>query len=208
MTPLFLIACGTTNSVPNNGGASASSVSSAQPEQKSGIAYAQARTETKPSGKILIAYFSRSGNTSEIANQIHQRAGGDIFEIVTVNQYPSDYDATTKQAKQELEAGFRPELKTKVADMESYDVIFLGYPNWWSSIPMPVATFLSQYNLAGKTIVPFCTHEGSGLGRSVEDIRKLSPRSTIGEGIAIRGKSVKSAQNDVAGWLDKLGFAK
>jgi len=106
----------------------------------------------------LVAYFSHSGNTRVIANQIHEIVGGDIFEIVAVDPYPSDYDAVVKQAKQELDEDYRPELETKVEIMESYNVVFVGYPIWWSTIPMPVVTFLSQYEFSGKTIVPFCTH--------------------------------------------------
>ncbi|MGL5512516.1 MAG: flavodoxin, partial [Sporomusa sp.] len=158
--------------------------------------------------KVFIAYFSRSGNTREIANQIHRNVGGDIFEIVTVNPYPSDYNATTRQAKQELETGYKPELQTKINNMQEYAVIYLGYPNWWGTIPMPVVTFLSQYDLAGKTIIPFSTHQGSGLGRSVDDIKKYSPGSTILEGLAIRGSDARSAQNDVNEWLHKTRMVK
>jgi flavodoxin len=92
--------------------------------------------------------------------------------------------------------------------MPSYDVIFLGYPNWYGTMPMPVFTFLEEYNLSGKTIVPFCTHEGSGLGRSVTDIRKMCPQSTVLEGLAIRGSDVKDAQNEVTGWLRDIGMKK
>ncbi len=153
---------------------------------------------------ILIAYFSRSGNTRVIATQIHESVGGNIFEIMPVDPYPSGYDEVVKQAKQELEEGYRPEQKTKVENMESYNVVFVGYPNWWGTIPMPVATFLSQYDFSGKNIVPFCTHEGSRLGRSVTDISKLCPQSTILDGLAVRGREVKKAQNDVSEWLREL----
>jgi flavodoxin len=156
--------------------------------------------------KALVAYFSRTGNTREIANQIHEKVGGDIFEIVTVNPYPSDYNECVDQAGQELEKGYRPELKTIVKDIGSYDAVFIGYPNWWSTIPAPVVTFLSTYDLSGKTIVPFCTHEGSRLGRSVTDITKLCPHSTIRDGLAVRGGDVRNARNEVSGWLRKLGM--
>jgi flavodoxin len=154
--------------------------------------------------KALVAYFSRTGNTREIANQIHEKAGGDIFEIVSVNPYPGDYNECVKQARQELEKGYRPGLKTIVKNMESYDVIFIGYPNWWSTIPTPVAAFLSEYDLAGKTVVPFCTHEGSRLGRSATDIANLCPRSTIRDGLAVRGGDVKNARTEVSNWLREL----
>jgi len=99
-------------------------------------------------------------------------------------------------------------LKTKVQNIESYDVIFIGYPNWWGTFPAPVKTFLSSYDFSGKIIVPFCTHEGSGRGNSVSDIVKLCPKSTLLEGIAIRGGSVKTAQNEVSEWLRRIKITK
>jgi flavodoxin len=137
---------------------------------------------------ILVAYFSHTGNTRVIANQIHENVGGDIFEIVTVDPYPDDYNACVDKAKQEQDDNSRPELATKVENMDSYDVVFVGYPNWWGTMPMAVFTFLEEYDFSGKTIVPFCTHEGSGLGRSVEDIKELCPQSTILEGLQSRAE--------------------
>lgn len=157
---------------------------------------------------ILVAYFSHSGNTRVIANQIHESVGGDIFEIVAVDPYPSGYDEVVEQARKELRAEHKPKLKTKVENMESYDVVFVGYPNWWGTLPRPIATLLSQYDFSGKTIVPFCTHEGSGLGRSVMDITKLCPQSTILDGLAVRGGGVKNAQNEVSGWLREIGMVE
>ena len=125
---------------------------------------------------------------------------------MAADSYPRDYDAVVEQARKELSQNYRPELKTKVANMESYNMVFVGYPSWWGTIPMPVATFLSEYDYSGKTIVPFCTNEGSGLGRSVTDIKELCPRSTILDGLAVRGSGVKQAQNEVSGWLRKIGM--
>ncbi|WP_018885753.1 flavodoxin [Paenibacillus massiliensis] len=156
--------------------------------------------------KILIAYFSISGNTETIANQIQETVGGDIFKIETVVPYPADYDALTDQAQQEQNDNYRPELANQVDNLESYDVIFLGYPNWWGTIPMALFTFLEENDLSGKTIVPFTTHDGSGFGRSIADIEKLSPQSTIVDGFSVRGRSADSAQEDVAEWLADLGI--
>jgi flavodoxin len=154
--------------------------------------------------KILVAYFSYSGNTREIASQIHKSVGGDIFEIQSVKPYPDDYDAVVQQARQELKSGHKPALKTNVENIKPYDLVFIGYPNWCSTIPAPVMAFLSQYDFSGKTIVPFCTHEGSGLGRSATDISKLCPKSTLLDGVAIRGSDVKTAQKKVSEWLRKI----
>ena len=172
------------------------------------LSLAQAAETGSGGKKILIAYYSRTGNTREIAHQIQKIAGGDLFEILPVQPYPKDYDEAVAQAKREQQAGARPKLKTRVKNIESYPIFFVGYPNWWGTMPMPLFTFLSDYNFSGKTIVPFCTHEGSRLGESVEDIRELCPQSTILEGLAVRGGGVKKAQNEVSGWLRKIGMIK
>ncbi|HEX3046844.1 MAG TPA: flavodoxin, partial [Bacillota bacterium] len=122
--------------------------------------------------------------------------------------YSSNYGAVVEQAKQEQESGYRPKLKTKIANIKSYDVVFVGYPNWWGTMPMAVFTFLEEYDLSGKTIAPFCTHEGSGLGQSVTDIAKLCPKSAILDGLAVRGRMVKNAQNEVSEWLRKIKIIK
>jgi flavodoxin len=158
--------------------------------------------------KILIAYFSRTGNTRHVANRIQPRVGGDVFELRTVHTYPQEYRATTEQAKREQETGFRPRLTAEVQNMAEYDTVFIGYPNWWGTLPMAFFTFLEKYDFSGKTLIPFCTHEGSRLGRGVADIRTLCPSSKILEGIALRGGSVRSdsAEREVAEWLRKPGM--
>jgi len=158
--------------------------------------------------KILVAYFSYSGNTKMVADQIHKSVGGDIFEIKTADPYPTDYNTVADQAKKEQADNYRPKLATKVENIDSYDVIFLGYPNWWGTMPMAVFTFLEEYKLSGKTIIPFCTHDGSAFGKSLEDIKKTSPESKILDGLEIRGKSVKNENKEVQEWLRKLGMIK
>jgi flavodoxin len=172
--------------------------------------------------KCLIAYFSRPGNnyvngsivnlpvgnTEVVAKMIQEMTKGDLFHIEAVHPYPKDYTETTDVAKEELRTNARPKLTGHLETMASYDKIFLGYPNWWGTMPMPVFTFLDEYDYSGKTIVPFCTHEGSGLGRSISDIRKMCPKSTVREGLAIRGGEVKNAKNEVSGWLGELGMKK
>lgn len=156
--------------------------------------------------KMLIVYYSRTGNTRTVAEEIHKQLGGDIVELQTVQPYPEAYRATTEQAKQELESGFKPPLKTKIENMDSYDVIAVGSPCWWSTVATPVITFLTEYDFSGKTIAPFMTHEGSGLGRTITHIRQLCPRATILEGLAIRGSNVTEAKKPVAAWLNKIGL--
>ncbi|MEN6391688.1 MAG: flavodoxin [Syntrophomonas sp.] len=154
---------------------------------------------------ILVAYFSHSGNTRKVANQIHERVGGDILEIVTVDPYPRDYDMVVEQAELEKKNNSRPELAIEVENIDSYDVVFIGYPNWWATMPMAVFNFVESYKLSDKTVVPFCTHEGSGLGVSMRDLKKLCPDSRVIDGLAIRGRNADRAKNDVSEWLNKLG---
>lgn len=173
-------------------------------------------------GKILIAYFSRPGdnyvngaivnlpvgNTRVLAYLIQEMTKGDIFQIDTVDPYPLDYKETTEVTGKELREKARPKLSNRVENIDSYDIVFLGYPNWWGTIPMPVATFLSEYDFSGKSIALFCTNEGSGLGRSVVDIKELCPHSIIFDSLAIRGGAVRKAKDEVAHWLCKLGICK
>lgn len=127
---------------------------------------------------------------------------------MTVDPYPTNYNAVVDLAKQELKDDYRPELATKIENMDSYDVVFVGYPNWWATMPMAVFTFLEEYDFSGKTIIPFCTHEGSSFGRSIDDITELCPKSTILDGLAIRGRNVKNAQKDLSKWLNEIGMIK
>jgi len=165
--------------------------------------------------KCLIAYYSRKGqnyvnggivnlsvgNTEVVAKKIQSIKGGDLFHIDTIKPYPIDYMQTTEVAKVELRQKARPELNDSVKNMDDYDTIYLGYPNWWGTFPMAVFTFLESYDFAGKTIIPFCTHEGSGMGGE-RDIKKLCPDAKVLSGIAIRGGSVAGADKLVQSWLN------
>jgi flavodoxin len=157
-------------------------------------------------GIALVAYFSRSGNTQVVANAIHEITGGDVFRIVTSEAYPASYDAVVEVARKELKSRYRPALSKRLAGVEPYGTVFVGYPDWWSTMPMAVFTFLEQFDFSGKQIAPFCTHEGSGLGRSAQDIKEVCPRATVLPGLAIRGGSVKKAGKEVQAWLHGLGF--
>jgi len=167
------------------------------------------QSQTLPaSKKILVVYFSHSGNTRVLAQQIRDATGGSIYEIQTVKDYPADYQTVVDQAKREINSNYKPVLKTKIRNIESFDVIFIGSPNWWSTIAPPVATFLTEYNLEGKTLVPFMTHGGGGMGHSVSDIKKLCPTSTVLEGLPINGRLVRRAEDDVTHWLREIKMIK
>ena len=169
--------------------------------------------------KVLIAFFSRAGeninvgfiekgNTHVIAEIIAELTGAEMFKIETVTPYPESYSETTDIAKREQDENARPELSTHVENMDQYDIILLGYPNWWGTMPMAVFTFLEEYDFAGKTVIPFCTHEGSGLGRSERDLASLLPEVTLMDGLAIRGSNVNSdqARQSVSDWLREQGL--
>jgi flavodoxin len=172
--------------------------------------------------KILIAYYSRKGsnyvggsilnlpvgNTEVAALTIQKLTGGDTFKLETVRDYPAGYDETTRAAQQEQGQNARPQIVGRVDDMAEYDVVFLGYPNWWGTMPMAVFTFLEAYDFSGKTILPFCTHEGSGLGRSESDIKRLCPTATVVKGLAIQGGHVQKAEGAISAWLQAAGVLK
>lgn len=156
--------------------------------------------------KSLVIYFSLSGNTRIVAEQIARAAGADLLKIVPEKPYPTEYRACVDQAKKEIDAGFRPAVSTPIPDLSSYDTIFVGSPCWWYTIAPPVATFLEACDLSGKTLAPFMTHEGSRMGRTLDDLRKLCPTATITEGLPVRGSAVDSAAPEVEKWLKKIGL--
>lgn len=156
--------------------------------------------------KSLVIFYSWSGNTRGIAAQIHQKVGGDLVELELVKPYSSNYNTCLDEAKRDQEQDIRPELKTKIADMSRYDVVYLGYPNWWATIPMPIATLLESYDLTGKIIAPFCSHGGGRLGQSVTDIAKLAPRAKITEGLSVHYSGGSSLSRDIDDWLRKNGM--
>jgi flavodoxin len=168
--------------------------------------------------KSLVAFFSRAGsnyvggkvanlavgNTEVAAGLIRDLVRGELFRIETVRAYPRDYEETTRVAQEEMRRNARPELAHRVQDMKDFGVGFLGYPNWWGTMPMPVFSFLEEYDFRGKRLLPFCTHEGSGLGKSENDIRRLCPGAKVEKGLAIRGANVQSSGSAIAAWLRQL----
>lgn len=180
------------------------------------------------SSNILIAYFSVPetdgvdavagasrvvvdgdvlGNTQYIAQLIQQQTGGDLFRIETVQKYPGSHDPLLEFAYNERAEGARPELAAQMENLDSYDIIFLGYPNWNADLPMPLYTLLEQTDLSGKTIVPFTTHGGGGFSRTIQTIQELQPNATVvSDGLSISRNSVAQAESDVASWVSGLGL--
>ena len=172
------------------------------------ISSSEAESTGGGDGGVLIAYFSWGGNTRGIAEEIQRQTGADLFEIQLVEPYSTDYNTVLEQAQQDQNEQARPEFSAHVENMGQYDTIILGYPNWWASIPMPVASFLEEYDFAGKTILPFCSHGGGGLGQSQTAIAKLVPDAVLAEGLAINYSGGAGMPDDVAAWLDANGIAR
>lgn len=158
------------------------------------------------SDNVLIAYFSWSGNTETLANMIHEKVGGELYEITTVTPYTDDYDDLLDQAQQEQRDDTRPEIANHIDNFEKYEVVFVGYPNWWSDTPMAILSFLEQYNFTGKTVVPFCTHGSGGFGSSIKSITDSASKANILDGFEVSGSSVESANDDVIKWIDGLNL--
>lgn len=165
--------------------------------------------------KTLIVYYSRKGenyvngsirnlskgNTEVIAEMIADLTGGDLFEVETVKTYPADYYACIDEAKAELHQGARPELKAYPDSLDGYDTIFVGYPNWWGTMPMAMFTFLEHYDWSGKTICPFCTNEGSGMGSSERDLKKVCAGAAVEKGLSIHGAEAAQSRDRVEAWV-------
>ena len=148
-----------------------------------------------------------TGNTGVVADMIAQATGADLFSIRTVEQYPDTYDATLDQGQQEQSDGARPELATHLENLDSYDTIFLGFPNWWGDMPMAVYSFLDEVDLSGKTVIPFVTSGGSGFSNTISTIQQMEPQATVQEGLSIGASSATGAQQQVESWLSELGLA-
>ncbi|SHI74638.1 Flavodoxin [Desulfosporosinus lacus DSM 15449] len=161
------------------------------------------------SASIVVKDGKALGNTQYMAQVIQQTAGGDLFSIETVQQYPLDHDPLVDQAAAEQKKNARPKLATHVENMEDYDIIFLGYPNWWGDLPMPLYTFLEEYDLSGKTIIPFCPHGGNGFSRTVSTIAEMQPKATVSkDGLTVSRNNVADSEAEVKAWLKEMGMLK
>ena len=157
---------------------------------------------TEAGGKVLIAFFSWGGNTRGIAEEIQSQTGADLFEIELVTPYSTDYNTVLMEAQHDQNIQARPEIKNKVQNFEQYDTIILGYPNWWASIPMPIASFLEEYDFSGKTIIPFCSHGGGRFGQSLTAIAKLAPNAVMGEPLSVHYSGGRGLSEDISAWLE------
>ena len=167
------------------------------------VAFSPLTIMANPS-KTLIIFFSHTGHTKKLAHLIHSQVGGDLVELKTVEPYTLDHEELVKLAKIEQKQHKRPKLATKIPDLTQYHTIFLGYPNWWGTMPMALFTLLENYDFSLKTIIPFCTHGGSRFGDSVKDIKRLCPKSKVLKGFAAFGRKVDGVADEVEAWLKGL----
>lgn len=170
----------------------------------------QADSSETPEGvsKSLVVYFSWSGNTRNVAEAIQSQTDADIFEIIPQTPYSGDYDAVVDAAQEEQRAGARPAISGSVENIAQYDVIYVGFPNWWGDMPMILYTFFDSYDLSGKTIAPFCTSGGSGLSNTVNEIKSLEPGAAVTKGLHIGSGSSSNPEHAVSAWLEETGLAK
>lgn len=164
--------------------------------------------------KILTVFYSRKGenywngsiksiakgNTERVAEFIQNAVGGDLFEVETVREYDKDYYKCIEEAKQELRDKARPAIKAYPENFEQYDIIFVGYPNWWGTMPMCMFTLFENYDLTGKTVIPFCTNEGSGMGASERDLKKICSGATVKSGLSVHGAESEQSEAKVSAW--------
>ncbi|TDE15643.1 flavodoxin family protein [Dyadobacter psychrotolerans] len=167
--------------------------------------------------KTLIVYLSRTNNTKAIAEMIQKTVGGKLVAVELQTPYPENYQATVAQVAKENETGFMPLLKTKIDSIQKYDVVFIGFPTWGMQLPPPMKSFLKQYNLTGKTIIPFNSNGGYGIGSTFETVKQLCPDSRVLEGYSTRGglerdgqllmikeEKAKQTETEIENWLQKL----
>ena len=171
--------------------------------------------------KVLIVYLSRTNNTRALAEIIHKQVGGTLVGLELEKPYPANYQATVQQVQKENETGFLPPLKTKIERIQDYDVVFIGFPTWGMQLPPPIKSFLRHYDLRGKTVVPFNSNAGYGIGSSFETVKALCPNSKVLEGFTtqggverdgirfvMQGEKAKEAETNVKNWLQKLKMKK
>lgn len=208
---LSLAACGSSNqgntpeSPASVSGSTAEETPTEEPAEEPSEEPAESETPTAgDSSSVLIAYFSWSGNTEQVAQIIQQETGGDLFEITPATAYTDDYNELLDIAQQEQSDNARPELAGQVENWEQYDTIFVGYPNWWSDAPMAVYTFLESYDWDGKTLIPFNTSASGGFGRSLSGLEESASGASILDGLSFTERTLGNAQSEVAAWLDEL----
>ena len=205
---LSFAAC--SNNTNNDGSSSApqqSSDQSSAPTEESG-SQNNPSTPVETGSKSLVVYFSWSGNTENVAKSIQSQTDSDIFEIVPATPYSDDYDTVVDLAQEEQRNNARPAISGSIENIDQYDIIYVGFPNWWGDMPMILYTFFDTYDLSNKTVALFCTSGGSGLSGTVDEVKSLEPNAAVTEGLHIGSGSSSDPDNAVSQWLNDIGLAK
>lgn len=163
--------------------------------------------DASASASIQLWNGKRTGNTGVIANMIKDKTNGDIFPIVVTEKYPESYNETVDRGRDEKNQNIRPRLMTHIENFNDYDTFFIGFPNWWSDMPMALYSFFDEYDFSGKTIIPFVTSGGSGFSNTVNTIKSLEPNAEVLEGLNVSGRRVQGAERDVENWLKNLNYS-
>lgn len=209
-----LVACGSNDSEKEQP-ASAEETTDANEEEEKGSAEAQepqssaetegTQAESSGSGNALVVYFSWSGNTKSVAEEIQAQTGADIFEIIPEQSYTEDYNELLDVAQEEQREDARPAIKGSIEEIGNYEIVYLGFPNWWGDMPMIVYSFLDDYDLSGKTVAPFCTSGGSGFSDSIATIKSMEPDANVlDDGLHIGDSSAGDPQEAVTEWLSQI----
>lgn len=167
----------------------------------------ESTSETETGSNALVVYFSWSGNTETIANEIASQTGADIFSLTPVTPYSTDYNTVLDEAQAEQRDNARPEISGSIENFGSYEVVYLGFPNWWGDMPMILYSFLDDYDLSGKTIAPFVSSGGSGFSDSISAMESGEPDATVTEGLSLSSDASKNPGDAVTEWLDRIGLA-
>ncbi|MDO4567069.1 MAG: flavodoxin [Oscillospiraceae bacterium] len=215
LTLMFaLVACGTTSPTPGESDNTNDISSESPPQTPDSTTEPEETTEpegaTEPdesSSNMLVVYFSWSGNTETIAGEIQTQTGADIFELVPATPYSTDYNTVLDEAQAEQRDNARPEITGSIENIEDYDTIFVGFPNWWGDMPMILYTFFDTYDLSGKTIAPFVSSGGSGFSNTRAAMQELEPDATFLDGLSLSSSASASPADRVASWLSDIGIS-
>ena len=198
----------TSSAALENEASNAASAEDTNPQSSSSQLSGAGSESPQTDVKSLVVYFSWSGNTEHVAQAIQTQTGSDLFEIIPKEPYSNDYDIVVDIAQEEQKNNARPEISEHNIDIAQYDVIYVGFPNWWGDMPMILYTFFDSYDLSGKTIAPFCTSGGSGLSDTVNTIKSIEPNATVTDGLHIGSGSSSNPDRAVSTWLFEIGLAE
>ena len=217
---LAFAACGSTNDESSSSAPQQTSASNSAPAEESSRTNDSSAsgegaggsnssfTPAETGANALVVYFSWSGNPENVAKAIQSQTDSDIFEIVPATPYSDDYNTVLDVAREEQRSNARPAISGSIENIEQYDVIYVGFPNWWGDMPMILYTFFDTYDLSGKTVALFCTSGGSGLSGTVNEVKSLEPNAPVTQGLHIGSGSSSNPDNAVSEWLNALGLAK